>query len=145
MKRRFPLRNRFGWLGAPLYIGLYAAFVAFALASSDALYLVYGIAAVAFAIAAQWLLEWRTMFVEFGQEQVNVRQHRMGALATYSLVNAVEVSPDDGKITLDYRMSLPGGKVTSYSIRYEFWPKDLKQVAQELRRRVDAARAPSHP
>jgi len=78
--------------------------------------------------------------VIFKDRLLDVKFYRSGHFIPYEGVTAIHMTPS-GEITVAYRIQLHDGSYTSYSLPAVFEPEEPKQVLEELRRRVEAARS----
>ena len=138
---RFRLRERYVWLAVAVYAAIFLPLGVFAAATAHYDFLLYAAGILAIAVPVQRLIHRMTMFLEFRPDQLRVRQWKTGVRATYSLIDSIISNREEGEIAIYYRLTLPGGKVTTYRLRYSFWPREPALVENELRCRVDAAKA----
>ena len=84
-----------------------------------------------------------TFYVILDDSQVHIREWRVGARIPYESVERIEPVGNTGQLTIHYHLPLGDQRLTSYAVYYRCSPRKPEVVAEEVRRRVESAKAPA--
>ncbi len=81
-------------------------------------------------------------YVMIHESHLQVREERRGTgRVPYETIERIKLDAPGRKVRLGYHLPLWNGRLTSYTVDYDFVPVDPEKVVDEIERRADAAKA----